>query len=131
MKSKLAVAFVSMGLVVSATTYGATPAQAAPYLCAFSTTSQSELNSPQLSDTTVGLYCGGLSVPSRIVLNSTTINLSAFTVKTTKGYREARGQAYYIEKDTAGHGGTVWKLYSPSGKRLASLMASGLVARID
>lgn len=59
------------------------------------------------------------------------LNLNVFSVKTSSGWREARGQAYSIQKDHSGHGGTAWKLFNPSGKRVASLHSSGYVARID
>lgn len=34
---------------------------------------------------------------------------------------------WYIQKDIAGHGGSVWKLFNWAGKRIASLAADGKI----
>lgn len=70
--------------------------------------------------------CGVPTVPSRLFVGGTSkINTKAFPVKTRTGYRESRGQAWSIDKDTAGHGGRAWKLKNPKGKRVASLAPDG------
>lgn len=79
--------------------------------------------------------CGG--IPNRLMKSSGRVNLDAFPVKTTNGYRESRGQAWSIVKDTAGHGGRAgnggraWKLLDSRGNRVGSLYSDGRIAEIS
>ena len=91
--------------------------------CSFSAPAPNSEGTPQL------LACGG--IPGRLLTSSGGVKLSAFPIKTSKGYREDRGQAWSIDKDTAQHGGRAWKLKDPRGKRVASLYSNGKVATID
>lgn len=81
-------------------------------------------------DDAVEPMCGG-GIPNRLLTSGGGVKLSAFSVKTKTGYKESRGQAWSIDKDTAGHGDRAWKLKDTKGKRVASLYADGMIAKID
>lgn len=55
------------------------------------------------------------------------VDLSKFDrpVKGKTAWKSSNG--WTIEKDTANHGGRVWKLFNKAGKRIASLGADGSV----
>lgn len=82
------------------------------------------------SDDVVEPMCAG-GIPNRLLTSGGGVKLSAFPVKTKTGYKESRGQAWSIDKDTAGHGDRAWKLKDTKGKRVASLYADGMIAKID
>lgn len=80
------------------------------------------------------VLCGaGSRIPGRFFVrgSSTRINTSLFTVKKGNAFYEPRGQAWRIEKDHSGHGGSVWKLYNNQGHRIASLASNGYIMRMD
>lgn len=70
-------------------------------------------------------------IPTK-VLNSarTAVNIGAFDARISGGggvaYRNAK-TGWKISKDTAGHGGRQWKLFSNTNKRVASLDADGKI----
>lgn len=68
-------------------------------------------------------------IPSRFRTDSGDVDLSKFTekVKGSSSLREKGG--WTVDKDTAGHGGSAWKLKDKSGKRVASLDSDGKVLR--
>lgn len=70
--------------------------------------------------------CGG-GVPARLFVpgQGARINIERFTVKKKDSFFESRGQAWSIQRDTAGHAGKVWKLRDPSGNRVFLLRADG------
>ena len=63
-------------------------------------------------------------IPSKL-LKGGKVDISLFTIK-LKGGQGLRGpDEYVIQKDNAGHGGSVWKLKDSKGNRIASLRANG------
>lgn len=66
-------------------------------------------------------------IPSRLKDEDGEVDLENFNQKVNgkTAYKEKGG--WTIEKDTAGHGGSKWKLKDKSGKRVASLDESGKV----
>lgn len=75
-----------------------------------------------------GVY--GAGIPARLFSAPLRIDLSKFTVKKSDGgLYEARGQAWSIHRDTAGHGGKVWKLKDARSRPRthASLRSDGSV----
>lgn len=113
------------------------PADAAPPSCripssTYSSDSTLAIDNPDDSapagvpDVDVNPSCGIPGVPLRLYATGTSrIDTAKFPIKTRNGYRENRGQAWSIEKDTAGHGGRAWKLKNPKGQRVASLAPDG------
>lgn len=75
------------------------------------------------------LTCGSSKIPARLMVGGK-INLSAFTVKIKDGWREPRGQAWRIERDHAGHGGSYWKLFSATNVKTASIRVDGVIAKL-
>lgn len=73
------------------------------------------------------IQCGG--IPGRLLLSSTRVNTSAFTVKKGASIHEQRGQSWFIQRDYSGHGGGYWKLFSNLGKRVATLAVDGRILR--
>ena len=61
--------------------------------CSFSAPAPNSEGTPQL------LACGG--IPGRLLTSSGGVKLSAFPIKTSKGYREDRGQAWSLDTVTA------------------------------
>ncbi|WP_052263138.1 hypothetical protein [Clostridium tyrobutyricum] len=74
-------------------------------------------------------YIIAYSIPSRLKKDGKTVNLGKFNqkVRGRQAYKESGG--WTIEKDTAGHGGSKWKLKKPNGERTASLDGNGKVLR--
>lgn len=69
------------------------------------------------------------NIPARLKDSNGYVRLGDFDRKVPgkKAYRESGG--WTIEKDTAGHGGSYWKLKNKSGDRVASLDQNGKVLR--
>lgn len=55
--------------------------------------------------------------------------MSRFVIKKGPSTDEQRGQAWYVQRDHSGHGGTFWKLCSSTGQRIASLLQDGTIKR--
>lgn len=74
-------------------------------------------------------YIIGFYIPNRLKKNGDTVDLSKFNkkIRGKQAYKEDGG--WYIEKDTAGHGGSKWKLKKPNGERVASLDEKGKILR--
>ncbi|QSZ27678.1 hypothetical protein ACETAC_01880 [Aceticella autotrophica] len=74
-------------------------------------------------------YIIGFSIPNRLKKDGNTVDLGKFNkkVKGKEAYKEDGG--WYIEKDTAGHGGSKWKLKDRKGNRVASLDEKGKILR--
>jgi hypothetical protein len=74
-------------------------------------------------------YIIGFHIPKRLMKNGNTVDLSKFNkkIRGKQAYKEDGG--WYIEKDTAGHGGSKWKLKKPNGERVASLDEKGKILR--
>ena len=68
-------------------------------------------------------------VPDRLKDNEGNVDLGKFdqNVKGKNAKKEEGG--WEIEKDTAGHGGSKWKLKDKKGKRVASLDGNGKILR--
>jgi hypothetical protein len=68
-------------------------------------------------------------IPERLKDEDGEVDLTNFDQKVNQktAYKEKGG--WIIEKDTAGHGGSKWKLKNPSGVRVASLDENGKVLR--
>lgn len=74
------------------------------------------------------IQCGG-GIPGRLLSSSTRVNMSKFVIKKGPSTYEQRGQAWYVQRDHSGHGGTFWKLCSSTGQRIASLLQDGTIKR--
>ena len=68
-------------------------------------------------------------VPDRLKDSNGNVDLGKFdqNVKGKSAKKEKDG--WEIEKDTAGHGGSKWKLKNKKGKRIASLDENGKILR--
>ena len=102
----LLIAMVAIGLAV-----GLAPAvHTGPITCKPTSVpvDQLDINSSEaVRIPSVEPHCATYGIPGRLVSGSGGVKLSAFPVKTKTGYRENRGQAWSIDKDTAGHGGVL------------------------
>ncbi|WP_143180424.1 hypothetical protein [Bowdeniella nasicola] len=74
------------------------------------------------------LQCGTSRIPVRLLVGGK-VNLKVFTVKIKNGWREPKGQGWWIERDRAGHAEKYWKLKKPhnQGKVVASLYPDGRI----
>lgn len=116
---------------------GTTAAHANPITCSPVSTPLSQPEDAEAEqvalpggDDAVESMCAG-GIPNRLLTSGGGVKLSAFPTKTKTGYKESRGQAWSIDKDTAGHGDRAWKLKDTKGKRVASPYSDGMIAKID
>ena len=69
------------------------------------------------------------NVPERLKDGEGNVDLGKFNEKVKGKNAKKEEDGWEIEKDTAGHGGSKWKLKDKKGKRIASLDENGKILR--
>ncbi|KSV59246.1 hypothetical protein [Acetivibrio ethanolgignens] len=69
------------------------------------------------------------NIPKRLLKSNGDVDISRFNRKKPGGHRPTwmGPLGWYIQRDTAGHGGRYWKLFDYVGKRIASLAQNGKI----